>query len=462
MHRKDTLHMNKIWRCTAVLIALLAGGCGLIETPNELMRAPSADGDYQSINQAVMQYLPAGAQLTVPQQPDESSAVSLQDLDHNGTPEVIAFYKSERTDYEIGVLILAQKQGRWEKLVSFTNVGSELDYVHFTDVTGDDLPELLIGLGGGDPLNKELSVYSLSQGRIQEILKQPYSVMAVGDLNQDGQDELALILHNPNQLTSAVQVFGARDEQLVKLTEQSLEGNINGYEQALIGKASAQTNGLFIEAGLGAHSASTKLLIWDNGELRDPLTRLDQEIDPTFKPYPLYSEDINQDGLIEIGIHIQPAGTDHLPMASIPWISAYYQWDGKDGLVHVEDHYRNYVYGFDFQIPKKWGSAFTLEEDPEPDSRIVNLYYYEEKSGETALLLSLQAIPQQDWKSAEEILKQQKRSYVLLKETGKLLHVAIQPEKKPKLSPDSLRKYSSMLLTAEEIRQLYRPLQVPL
>ncbi|WP_421617254.1 FG-GAP repeat domain-containing protein [Brevibacillus sp. TJ4] len=454
--------MNKIWRCSVLLLALLAGGCGVIETPNELMRAPSADGDYRSINQAVMQYLPAGAQLTIPLQPDEASAVTLQDLDNDGKPEVIAFYKPEKTDYEIGVLILEQNQGRWEKLASFTNVGSELDYVNFADLTGDNVPEILIGLGGGDQLNKELTVYSLDQGGIQEIIKQPYSVMAVGELTQNGQTELALVLHNHNQLTSTVQLYGLQEDRLTMLTETRLEGDINGYERALIGKASADTNGLFLEAGLGAHSASTELLIWDNGELRNPLTNAELGVDPTFKPYPLYSEDIDQDGLIEVGIHVQPAGSEDLPLASVPWISAYYQWDGKDSLIHVQDHYRNYVYGIDFQIPEKWGDAFTLEEDPEPDSRVVNLFYYDEESKDKALLLSLQAIPLQEWKQAEESLKQQRKNYVLLKETGKLVHVAVQPDAQPHLSGASLAAYNSMLLTADEIRQLYRTLPVPL
>jgi len=97
---------------------MLLGGCGLTDTPNELMRAPSADGDQQTINQAVMQFLPPGSQLTVPLRPDESSAVSLLDLDGGGSPEVTASYKTKKPDYEIGVLILSQKQGSWSKLAS--------------------------------------------------------------------------------------------------------------------------------------------------------------------------------------------------------------------------------------------------------------------------------------------------------------------------------------------------------
>ncbi|MCI1113916.1 hypothetical protein MOQ26_23180, partial [Stenotrophomonas maltophilia] len=95
----------------------------------------------------------------------------------------------------------------------------------------------------------------------------------------------------------------------------------------------------FIEAGLGAHSASTDLLLWDNGQLRNPLKKSEGEMDLTFKPYSLYSEDINGDGIIEIGVSTQPPGTDDLSMAEIPWISSYFQWDGKTGIRHVEDHY---------------------------------------------------------------------------------------------------------------------------
>lgn len=450
--------MNKSWLCAAALIALFTSGCGLVETPNELMRAPSSDGDQKTINQAIMQYLPAGAQLTVPLNPDESSAVSLRDLDADGTPEAIAFYKTDKNDYEIGVLILTQIQGHWEKLTSFTSIGNRLDYVQFVDLTGDNIPEILIGLGGGDDLNRELSVYTLDQGRLQEQMKQAYSVLAVGDLNGDGQPELALILHDHNQFTSVMSLYGARDQQLAKLAEQSLEGNINGYEQALIGKASADKNGLFIEAGLGAHSASTELWLWENGTLLNPFAKANDGMDLTFKPYSLYSEDINQDGIIEIGIHSQPPGTDELPMAFIPWISSYYQWDGHSGLSHVVDHYRNYSLGLDFKIPAKWAGKFSVSTEPEIDPQKVHFYYYEEDSKEKVLLLTLQAVPQQEWSKAEEKLKQQQQSYVLVKEAGKMVHVAIVPKQTPKLSPSALQLYNSMLLTHDEIRQHYRPL----
>jgi len=454
--------MNKSWLRSAVLFALLTSGCGLVETPNELMRAPSSDSDQKSINQAIMQYLPAGSQLTVPLNPDVSSAVSLWDLDGDGIPEAVAFFKTEKNDYEIGVLILTQNQGHWEKLTSFSNIGNKLDYVRFVDLTGDNRPEILMGLGGGDDLNKELSIYSLEQGRLQEQMKLPYSVLAVGDLDQDGQAELAVIIHDHDKFVSTLHLYGAADQKMVKLAEQTLNGHVNGYDQALIGKASPDKYGLFLEAGLGAHSASTELWIWEDGKLHNPLARGDDELELTFKPYALYSEDINQDSLIEIGIHTQPPGTEDLPMVAIPWIASYYQWDGKNGLVHVEDHYQNYEYGIDFRIPEKWLGKFTVSLEPQTNPQLIHFDYFQEDTGAKLPLLSLQVIPQQNWNKAAEKLEQQQESYVILKEGGKTVLVAIQPSPPPKMNASTRQVYSSMLLSEDEIRQLFRPLQMRL
>lgn len=454
--------MKKAWAYAASLCAVLASGCGLTESPNDLMRAPSANGDQQSINQAVIQFLPPSSQLAVPIHPEESSAVNLQDLTGDGTPEVVAFYKTNQSDYEIGVLVLSMNQGNWEKLASFSGIGSELDYVSFTDLTGDQLPEMLIGFGGGDGLNKELSVYSIVQGQTREWIKQAYSVLAVGDLTGDSLADLALVLHDHNQMTSKAELYGANDRTFSKLAEVALDGYVNGYQQALIGKASATRNGLFIEAGLGAHSASTDFLLWDNGQLRNPLKKSEGEMDLTFKPYSLYSEDINGDGIIEIGVTTQPPGTDDLSMAEIPWISSYFQWDGKTGIRHVEDHYQDYLVGLDFRIPAKWLGKYTVSTGPDDNPSLTRFVYYTKNGKEKAELLTIQAIPQQEWKKSESSLQQKQVPYTVLNEEGKQVIVAIQPQATPDLSWAALQDYKSMLMAPDEIRQHYRPLQVPL
>lgn len=454
--------MKKIWLSLAGLSLLWTGGCGLTDTPTELMRAPAADVNQQSINQAVMQFLPPGSQLTVPLQPEESSAVSLHDLTGDGSPEVIAFYKTEKTDYEIGVLVLSQNGGSWKKTASFTGIGRELDYVQYVDMTGDGIAEMLVGWGGGDGLNKELSVYSFHENNPQELLKQSYSVMAVGDLDGDEQEELVLIVHDHSNLTSKAEVYGITEGMLAKRTEIALEGNVNGYEAAVIGKASAEKKGIFIEAGMGAHSAMTELLIYEDGQLHRPLVAAGKEIDLTFKPYSLGSEDINDDGIIEIGIHTQPPGTDELPMAEVPWISSYYQWRGGTELSHIEDHFQSQTLGFDFRIPEKWKDKYTIEQNPDPGSAVVHMMYYGQNGENKATLLTFQAMPQAEWAKIEKSFEGKQTPYLVLSEQNKQVLVAIQPQKPGHLGGQALREYNAMLLTSDEIRHLFRTLKRPI
>ncbi|CAJ1004376.1 MULTISPECIES: VCBS repeat-containing protein [Bacillales] len=453
--------MKKSWLLPTAL-AVFTSACGLNDTPNALMRAPLADANQQSINQTVMQFLPPGSQLTVPLHPEEASAVNLQDLTGDGNPDLIAFYKTEKTDYEIGVLVLSQKEGKWKKTASLTGIGSELDYVQFVDVTGDNVPEMLIGWGGGEGLNKELSIYSWQQEQMRELLKQSYAAMAVGDLTGDKKAELALISHDHDKLTSKAEVYGIKDGQLDKLAELPLEGGVNGYEQATIGKATPTQSAIFVDAGIGAHSGMTELLVWQDGKLVRPLTKADGDISMTFKPYVLPSEDINNDGIVEIGIHTQPPGTDDLAMVEIPWIASYYQWDGAAGLRHVEDHYQSYGIGTDFLIPARWKDKYTIEVDRDSANPPVRLLYYGQGGKEKATLLTLQAVPQKDWTKVEASLKEKQTPYIVLTEQGQQVVVAIQPQEASGLSGAALREYNAMLLTADEIRQLFRPLKMPM
>lgn len=456
--------MKKNWLYLLPLFAMLSSGCGLTSAPNDLLRAPAQDISQESITQAVMQSLPTGAHLTVPLRPEAASAIQLQDLDADGRKEVVAFYKTDKTEYEIGVLILAETNGQWSKMASFTGVGSELDYVSFDDITGDRVTEMLLGFGAGEELNRELSVYTLKNRQPVELMKQPYSDLAVGDLNGDSIPEIALLYTDLSEANyerrTKAELYGFRNQRVEKLAGRDMEGV--GY-QMLIGKASPSKNALFVDVAIGAHSAYTALLVLENGQLINVLSKGQDEMALTYKAYPLNSEDIDQDGIIEIGILMQPPGTDELPMVAIPWINEYYRWDGKSGLTYVEEHYQSYQHGYDFLIPAKWKGRYTVErkiDEQASDVREVHFLYWNQSSKEKAALLSLHTIPKQEWNKMQASLKERQTAFEVVSETNGQITVAIQPTGTTELSGKALADYKQLLLTPEDIRQRFKRLQI--
>lgn len=156
------------------------------------------------------------------------------------------------------------------------------------------------------------------------------------------------------------------------MSDQTIDGYVF---QALFTKAAPSKNALIIDAAVGAHSSYTSLLTWENGKFIDILATEDYQRDEladsrdivlrplaseatgllgennmAIKDYPLYSSDINGDGIVEIGFLVPPAGTESFSPLATPFITKYYQWDGQSGLKFVEEHFDRW--GYNFHIPQ--------------------------------------------------------------------------------------------------------------
>ncbi|MGI5998487.1 MAG: hypothetical protein ACOX89_07490, partial [Lutispora sp.] len=90
----------------------------------------------------------------------------------------------------------------------------------------------------------------------------------------------------------------------------------------------------------------------------------------TFKPYPLYNQDINNDGIIEVGVQSEPLEAEGYSMADMPWINNWYQWDGKDGLKKVMEEYSSYSEGYRFIIPESWSGKFTIDKETDENYEV--------------------------------------------------------------------------------------------
>ncbi|OKP96120.1 VCBS repeat-containing protein [Paenibacillus sp. P46E] len=487
--------MNKSALSALLGFTVLVAGCSEMKTPSDLLKAPSQGNADGTITSIVQPFLPAGSHLTVPVHSESSSAIQLQDLDKDGQDEILAFYKTDKTDYEINTLVLSKTGGEWKKLTNITGVGSELDYVKYADVTADGAPDVLLGFSGGQGLSRELSVYSLSGGQLSEILKQPYDYLAVGDMTNQGETDIALLqstVDTDNQPLSRLQLLRLHGGKQQSLSDQKISGTVI---QMMYAKASPTANALIIDAAVGAHASYTSLLTWANGAFTDILATDDYQhsalegsknlvLKPrapgpdsllgegslSIKDYPLYSEDVNGDGIVEIGFLVPPAGSENFAPLATPFITKYYQWDGQTGLKLVQEQFDRW--GFNFHIPGSWTGKYLLDptrESPAPWEHI-NFIYKNANSGEKAPLLELRLLTRKDWQKGEAELIGAKASYKLLyelqdtsDETEPTVLVAVLPSPNAgsKLTGPASQEYEQLKLTLEEVQQLAGTPQKP-
>lgn len=400
------------------------------------------------IREAAEAFLPQDAQLVSPKQSELEESVVQIDLDHDGIDEIAAFYKDEEG---IGVLLLGYQGSEWRLLKKITGNGDTLDYVGFVDLDMNDQVEVLIG-GAKEGQNNILTIYSKApNGNYNKLYNMDYKSFSVGDLDGDGIIEIAAITQVSKEVFSAVKLEVYHlDNNSYHLDYETELRNGEYPDQVLIGRITEDKQGIIVDMSLGAHTGVTEILVKEDGNYRYVLPQGDEyNSSITLKPYPLYSRDINNDGIIEIGIHAAPLGAEKYSMADTPWIHNWYQWDGKDGLTQVMEEYSDYQAGYQFVIPEEWHDIYTIDKVHDGDETTVHFTYL--GNNEKAELMVLRYIPRDIWEKNKEIINSD-TEYIVFGQNSKDILIAEVISDRKNLKKSNIEEYEKLLLEKENIR----------
>jgi len=308
---------------------------------------------------------------------DHTNATQFIDLDNDGIEEVLIFHRLERDSAPLRVTLLYQSDHGWLMDETISGIGFDISRVQYSDLNADGHKEILIGWQGGNTTKKGLSIYSYDNGRIDALFDTPYTEFAVGDMTGDGKKELIIVELDRTEGISMATLY---DSDMTYLDEVKMEGFINGYYNTVVGNASSEQLGYFIDASSGAHSAFTDLLVYNDGELMnvfyDPKWR---RVDKTYKAYPAKSIDVDGDDIVEIPMLRAPFGYEGSSMAETEWITTWYKWDGNSGLIFSSESYTNGRLGFEYHFPFKWKQNMTVGLSGD-ELNHVTLYYVDSYS----------------------------------------------------------------------------------
>ncbi|MGI6130150.1 MAG: hypothetical protein ACOYEO_08720 [bacterium] len=141
------------------------------------------------MKEVIDKFLPKEGKRTVPIGMDRNARFAWVDLDNDGNEELAVYY---RDNSNIGVLLLAKEDSKWQPQDQLTGYGTKLDYVGFHDLDGDEQLEVLIG--GGSAQDNKLIIYKLAGEKYKEVAQLDYHSFSIGDLEGDGALEIASIV----------------------------------------------------------------------------------------------------------------------------------------------------------------------------------------------------------------------------------------------------------------------------
>lgn len=376
----------------SIIIASLLTGCTLNQSTEDIMKPPKLSINQEEIRELVKDVLDSNAKLVSPLEGTNNSAIHLVDLDNDKKDEILVFYILENDENPLRGLVITKKDEEWKIDENIKGLGYDFDNIEFADITGDGQLEIVVSWNIGERFKKGVSVYKYKGGDVEEIFNNSYEALAVADMDNDSKSEVFLVKLNRMDFESKGELYRYEDGGMELVDEVKMDGGINGHYNVQVGLAAENKMGIFLDAGLGAHSSETELIVMEDGELKNVFYNEEKEIiEKTFRSYSTLNEDIDNDGIIEIPLLRQPIGHENTSMAGIPWINSWYKWDGKDDLKFVSEGYHNVLQEYYFSFPDKWDERITIDRtiDEEKDERIFSYIDKDNKKYRLFTLISI-------------------------------------------------------------------------
>lgn len=375
-------------------VGLSLAGCSSVGLSVEnLMHPPKAVGDKAEIQSLIDTVAGEGHTLKYPQSGSYRSAITMKDIDSDSVDEAIAFYLPVGDIATVHMLVMDSVNGVWQTVGNFKSQSTSVESLNFCDLDGNGIFEIAASWKTYNANVNQLSLYIYEENKARELsAEHTCSSLLSGDFTEaEGEELLLLSLFSDDKEANAVLLdINENKSDLNILGTSPLNPDVVSYSQLLVGNVFENQIGAVIDGCTSKGEYNTQLLYFNtyfNSLERIAFTE-NVAYNQAFRSYPVMSEDINGDGIIEVPaafkLNIEKDRTDVDAAASIYWCQ-----QTATGTVPLISHQAaSFAYGFTFEIPKEWEGKFTALTDYSK-SEVTFYQWNKDKTGDTLLTVKI-------------------------------------------------------------------------
>lgn len=330
---------------------ILLTGCKNTGKQNTISQPPKDDVT------AIGAFLPSGSELLVPENAAKKQSIFLSAQAGKEADEAFLLYRNTTDNRQAHIVYLTKENGTWQIKEDMETGYLGFDTFELTDLDGDGVKEAIVG---GSVSNtghdNQLAIYKPERDKLTKKSELNYVALSIADYTKDQIPDIMAITKKQDN-TSAVGLYSYEKGTLKLLSQIDLDPQ-GFFEHAVFGTLADGEQALFADSGMGAHSMLTEIIVYQNGNLEKVGDPLDHVL---LKEYPIYSRDINGDGIIEVGGMYIPKGYEDAAFAEIPFINTYqdYKLDGTFQV--VEERYTDQGQHFYISFPKELYEGVTVK-----------------------------------------------------------------------------------------------------
>lgn len=344
-----------------LLCTLTLSGC-IAKTVDELYALPRHSDEYYELQKAIDGVMTEGVQYSAPVSGWNQQSVQLADLDGDEEDEAIVFLRTTGEN-PLCACVFDMTDGHYELIGRIEGGGAAFESVEYVDLNGSAGMEMILGRQLSNQVLQAMSVYTLTDGRIVELMSANYSEYTLADLDGDGQKDIFLLRFDSEQRTGVAELYRWMDGQFERAPEASMSAGVEGIKRILTGYLTYDVPAVFVASVYDAESIVTDVFAFRGGVFQN-VTASDTGMSvQTVRNYFVYASDIDSDGLIELPQLVTPPSSD--PSGEQYSIIRWYNL-ALNGAQRIKlTTYHSFSGGWYVTLPDEWAESITVSRSEE-------------------------------------------------------------------------------------------------
>lgn len=340
--------MKKAYLYIALIaVALLFSGCNM-RTIDQMYHVPKRSESYTNLQSQIDKAM-TQAEFNAPISGENRQSVQMADLDGDGESEYLVFAKSNG-EKPLHVYIFDGEDGKFTLADTLSSAGAAFQQVEYVQIDGRKGMEVVIGRQVSDQVSRTVNVYSMVNGKMQEILSANTTRFVCQDMDRDGNSEI--IMFRPSNSVGEngiAEMYRMHDGEMKNYAHAMLSVPSDKIRRIVVSKLASGESAVLVAGDLGENTIVTDVFSVIDGAFSNIISSGIQ----TSRDEAIYADDIDDDGVMELPALI----TMNMPEGSAPasrqYLIRWYALESDGTQIDKMFTYHNYDGGWYVRLDSK-------------------------------------------------------------------------------------------------------------
>ena len=347
-----------------LLMAASLSGC-FFKSVDELYALPKQSEEYYELQDEIERILGEGAVYAAPTSGTNQQSVQLADLDGDEEDEAVVFVRTSG-EKPLKGYIFDRVGDSFGNVAVIEGDGSSFSSVEYVQIDGEPGLEIVLGRQVSDQVPQSLSVYTLRENRVVELMSANYTEYTTVDLDADSNTDIFLLRFDADEHTGVAEYYRCVDGQMEREPEALMSNGVELIKRIICGNVDDGVPAVFVASMYEENSIITDIFALRDGTFMNITTEgASGTSAQTIRNYYVYATDINSDGVIELPQPMQLPAYGNSAAEDVYWTIDWYRLSVEGRRYRTMTTYHNYSGGWFVKLPEEWRGELTISRSEE-------------------------------------------------------------------------------------------------